>query len=81
MAELTEGQIAYFHASPTRQELLTVVLATMETMAAVVNVATADNSADRLAALDPLRDQSEKLSVLIREMLNEGVDPEWDYRA
>lgn len=81
MAEATPAQLAYFQAPASRQELFTVVLAAMETISAVTSIVTAATEEERVAAVSPLREQADKLSALLREILNEGVDPEWDYRS
>lgn len=76
--------IAYYAGTPTRQELLPVVQALFDLQSTVLELGLVVSDDGRNEeVVETLRGtvvSSERIAALIREMMNAGVDPEWDHR-
>lgn len=77
--------VAYLQQPPTRNELLPVILAVSSLTSAVMElaVALADGAKpnDVMNAARPLVEKKERLDGLMRELINAGVDPQWDHKV
>lgn len=85
MKQPEADRIAHFVGSPTREELLPLVRAVFNLQATVVELGLALSDAGQnqkvMTILRGTIASSDEMAALIREMVNAGVDSEWDHRA
>lgn len=77
--------VAYLHGQPTRNELLPLILTVSSLTTAVMELAVAiadgGKPTEFMDAARPLVEHKERLNGLMRELMNAGVDPQWDHKA
>ena len=81
MVQPEEDRRAYLNAPPTRLEIVNLLILVESVLSVGLLADLADNEGDQAGRVSHLlvaHEQNGKIVTMMRELLNAGVDPNWD---